>query len=141
MIKISKKFVTGFTLIELMIVVAIVSIIAAVAYPSYTASVTKTRRADAKGALMGFAQAMERHFTENNTYEGAASGGDTGAPSIYPTGVPIDGGQKFYDLTIEAATVTTYTLRATPVNGQAGDGNLEITHTGAKTWDGNAGWD
>lgn len=132
----------GFTLIELMIALAIVAIIASIAYPAYTDSTTKARRADAKGAMMGFAQAMERHFTENNTYLGAANGGgNTGAPGIYPTEAPIDGNQKHYDLTIQAATATSYTLRATPKNGQAGDGNLEITHTGVKTWDGNAGWD
>ncbi|MCG8537230.1 MAG: type IV pilin protein [Pseudomonadales bacterium] len=141
-IKFSTGTKSGFTLIELMIVVAIIAIIATVAYPAYTESSKKARRADAKGAMMGFSQAMERHFTENNTYLGAANGGgNTGAPGIYPSEAPIDGGQKFYDLTIQAATATTYTLRATPKNGQAGDGNLEITHTGVKTWDGNAGWD
>lgn len=126
----------GFTLIELMIVVAIIAIIASVAYPSYTDSVQKTRRADAKAVLLGFAQAMERHFTENNSYLGAANaGGNTGSPGIYPSEAPIDGGTKFYDLTITAATATTFTLRATPKGGQAGDGILEILNTGQKRWD------
>ena len=58
----------GFTLVELMIAVAIVGILASIAYPSYQDSVRKSRRADAKGALLGFANAMERHFTENNSY-------------------------------------------------------------------------
>ena len=99
----------------------------------------KARRADARGAMEGFAQAMERHFTANNTYLGAASGGgNTGAPGIYPTEAPLDGGTKYYDLNIQAATATTYTLRATPKNGQAGDGMLELDNTGAKRWDANA---
>lgn len=129
---------SGYTLMELMIVVAIVAIIAMVAYPSYQDSVRKTRRADAKGALDGLAQAMERHFTANNTYLGAATGGgNTGAPAIYPTQAPIEGSTKYYNLTIQAATATTYTLRATPIGGQVGDGMLEIDNTGARRWDAN----
>lgn len=129
----------GFTLMELMIVVAIIGILAAFAYPSYENSVKKSRRADAKGALDGFAQAMERYFTANNTYLGAATGGaNTGAPAIYSTESPIDGSTKFYNLTIQAATATTFTLRATPKNAQAGDGMLEIDNTGARRWDANA---
>ena len=72
----------GFTLIELMVTVAIVGILAAIAYPSYQSSVIKSRRADAEGVLLGLANAMERHFTESNTYLGAGTT-DTGAPSIY----------------------------------------------------------
>jgi len=130
----------GFTLMELMIVVAIISIIATIAYPSYQNSVKKARRGDAKGAMEGLAQAMERHFTANNTYLGAGTtGGNTGAPTIYPTQSPIDGGTKFYNLTIQAATATTFTLRATPINGQVGDGMLELDNTGARRWDADNG--
>jgi type IV pilus assembly protein PilE len=133
----------GFTLIELMIVVAIVGILAMVAYPSYDSSIKKTRRADAQGALQGLAQAMERHFTSNNTYLGAATGGgNTGAPGIFPSESPLDGSTKFYNLTISAATATTFTLRAAPKGGQAGDGNMELDNTGAKRWDsGDDGFD
>ena len=132
----------GFTLIELMITVAIVAILAAIAVPAYNSSVAKSRRADAKSALMSFAQAMERHYTVNNTYAGAANaGGDTGAPAIFPTEAPIDGSTKFYDLTITAADVDSFTLRAAPKGAQAGDGNLEIDNTGVKRWDGNVGWE
>ena len=128
----------GFTLMELMIVVAIVAIIAAIGYPSYQASVRKAHRADGKGALEGLAQAMERYFTANNTYLGAAAGGgNTGAPTIYPTEAPLDGNNKLYNLTIQAATATTFTVRATPKNGQAGDGLLELDNTGARRWDAN----
>ncbi len=128
----------GFTLIELMIVVAVIAILAAIGYPAYTESTKKARRADAKSALMGFAQSMERHYTANNTYEGAASGGnDTGAPDIFPTEAPLDGSTKFYNLTINAADASSFTLRATPKGGQAGDGILEITNTGVKRWDEN----
>lgn len=129
----------GFTLIELMIVVAIIGIIAAIAYPSYTNHVEKTRRSDAQGALMGLAAAMERHYATNNSYEGAASGGaDTGAPAIYPDEAPLDGNAKYYDLTIQAADATSFTLRAAPKGAQAGDGMLELDSTGARRWDSDA---
>ena len=131
----------GFTLIELMIVVAIIAILASVAFPSYQASIKKSRRGDAQGALVAFAAAMERHFTENQTkgYKEAATGkGDTGAPRIFPTEAPLGGGaDKYYDLTIQAANETSYTLRATPKNAQAGDGFLELLSTGARRWDEN----
>jgi type IV pilus assembly protein PilE len=132
----------GFTLIELMIVVAIIGIIAAIAYPNYTEYVERARRTDAQGALMGLAAAMERHRTANGTYLGAGSP-DSGAPSIYADESPIDGAPKFYDLTIDDGSVvanvtaTTYVLIATPKNAQAGNGILTLSHTGARGWDEN----
>lgn len=131
----------GFTLIEIMIVVAIVGILAALAIPAYQDQVASSRRADAQGALMGLAQAMERSYTENGTYLGLAeSGNNTGAPTIFPDEAPIDGATKFYDLTISAATASSYTVRATPKNAQAGDGNLELDSTGAKRWGSKTCW-
>lgn len=129
----------GFTLIELMIVVAIVGILAGIAWPSYQEHVRTTRRADAQGALMGLAQAMERHYTENGTYKKAAAGDkDTGAPGIFPTQAPLDGGAKFYNLLIVKPTDgTTYTLQAKPIagSGQASDGILQLNSAGQKAWD------
>ena len=125
----------GFNLIELMIVVAIVGLIAAFAYPSYLQQMQKTRRADCSGALTSLGSEMERFFTVNNTYLGAAAGGaDTGAPAIFPTTCPVDGGAATYNLTIQAATGSTYSLRAAPINQQANDkcGTLTLTNTGLK---------
>lgn len=128
----------GFTLLEVIVAVAIVAILAAIAYPSYQSSVRKSRRSDAEGALVGLSNAMERQFTVNSTYAGNAAGGaDTGAPTIYPPQSPIDGSTKYYGLTINAATASSYTLRATPIGGQVGDGYLELDNTGARRWDKN----
>ncbi|KUJ79644.1 general secretion pathway protein GspH [Microbulbifer flavimaris] len=126
----------GFTLIELMIVVAIVAILAAVAWPSYQNQVRSTNRADAQGALLGLAQAMERHFTQNGTYEAAAvSDADTGAPQIFPTESPLDGANKTYDLRITAADGSSYVLQAQPKGSQAADGIVQLSSSGEKVWD------
>jgi type IV pilus assembly protein PilE len=107
--------------------------------PSYTDHVSKTRRADAQGALMGLSNAMERFFTQNSTYVGAATPPLPAAPlpAIFPSQSPIDGGTPYYDLTIRAATATTYTLRAAPIagTGQAMDGLIELDSTGVRRWD------
>ena len=139
-----KQIQQGFTLIELMITVAIVGILASIAYPSYQDSVMKSRRADVKGVLLGLANAMERRFTETNSYCDAGGAGgadscgagtnDTGTPSIYT--IPPETA-NFYTVTISVATASTYTLRATPTGAQAGNGILEITQTGARRWDRN----
>ena len=134
----SKKYSHAFSLIELLIVIAIVGILSSIAYPSYVDSVERSRRSDAQSGLLGFANAMQRFHTENNTFVGAADGGaTTGTPAIYTATLPTEGNNVFYNLTIEAATASTYTLRATPVNSQAGDGYLEVLHTGARRWDRN----
>ena len=125
--KINFKAQKGFTLIELMVVVSIIGILVSIAYPNYQDSVTRSRRADAKGALLGFANAMERHFTETNSYCNAAVTvsdtclAATGTPTIYSATSPVDGGAAYYNLTISAATATTYTLSATRTGTQAND--------------------
>lgn len=122
---------SGFTLIEVMIVVVIIGIIASIAYPSYQEHVRKTKRADAQAALMELAQFMERHYTANGRYLTAANA----APVLPFTTTPKDGGSKTYDLSFAAApTANAYTLRAVPANSMIGDkcGTLTLSSTGAK---------
>jgi len=125
----------GFNLVELLVVVSIVAIIAAIAYPSYTEQVRKSRRAECAGALTSLANTMERFFTVNSTYLGTADGGaDTGAPAIFGTTCPVDGGTATYNLTITSATASAYALQAAPTGAQYADkcGTLTLTSTGLK---------
>ena len=128
--RISAGHVSGFTLIEVMIVVAIVGILSAIAYPSYQQHVRSSRRADAQAALSELAQFMERRFTETNSY--AAAG-----PLPF-TQSPRDG-TAVYNLTLPAVAANTFTLQAGPIAGgpQVGDGNMQLAETGAKLWDRN----
>lgn len=126
----------GFSLLELMIVVAIVGIIAAIAYPSYQEQMRKTRRADCSGALAGLGNAMQRFFTVNSTYLGAAVGGaNNGAPAVFLATCPSDGGTPTYNLSIQVpAAGSTFTLQAVPIGVQAADkcGTLTLSNTGLK---------
>lgn len=132
----------GFSLIELMIVVAIVSIIASVAYPSYQESIAKSRRADAQANLLELAQFMERFYTTNNTYQNITTTPPS-APVLPFDESPKDGTNKHYDLALSAITATSFTLTATPKNSMNGDkcGNLTLTHTGVKGKSGSADLD
>lgn len=126
------KKVKGFTLIELMIVIAIVGIITAIAYPSYTEYVRETRRANATVALSSLAGAMERFYTTNNTYVGTASGG---IPTIFTDQSPVDGGDAEYDLRVTATGSDSYTIQAQRTGIQTGDdcGDFQLTQTGAQS--------
>ncbi len=120
---------SGFTLIEVMIVVAIVSVLAAVAYPAYTRHTLKANRSNAQAILMETAQFMERYYSANNTYVDAAV-----VSAVVPKGAT--GTNIKYNVTFSVTpTASAYTVQAAPVNGQGSDacGTLTLAHTGAQT--------
>lgn len=122
----SRVSVQGFTLVELIIAVAVVTILATVALPSYREHVAASRRADAKSALLAAAQALERYYTERGTYVGAT----LGSTGLYPATSP----QGYYTMAITTLSVDGYTLRATRSGGQTGDkcGNYTYNQAGTK---------
>lgn len=123
----------GFTLIEVMIVVVIVAILAAVAIPSYQDSVRKTRRADAKEALMRIAALQERYFFTNNQYGTLAQLGLTSTTKVSSQ-------EGFYEVEIITTpgctnTKTCFTLQAVAVGAQLGDTRCRtftLNHVGKK---------
>ena len=118
----------GFTLIELMIVVAIVAILTAIAYPSYTHYIIKTRRSAAKACLSEYANYMERYYTTNLTYTGAVN-------QVFDCESTAQTGNYYTwsDPTIPAGG-SAYTLSAVPTGAQNDTecGTLSLDWTGKR---------
>lgn len=104
----------GFTLIELMIVIMIIGVLAAIAYPSYQGHVIKTRRAAAAACALEVSQFMERFYTTNLRYVD----GSGNAPALPSMQCRTDIAQ-FYTLQLSGTTATAYTVQAVPQGQQA----------------------
>ncbi len=132
-----RKRLLGFTLIELMITIAVIGILAAVALPSYQEHVRRTNRAEAKGILLEMAQLLERNFTEANRYDLKSDATNFTLPV---TQSPKTGTAK-YTIQLSPGTLTrnTYTLEAVPTGAMSNDAcaTLTLTHTGIKGVSGN----
>lgn len=136
----------GITIIELLVALAILAILSAVAFPLYDRYVMRGYRTQAMTEVQNCAMAMERFFTVNFTYVGAA---DDGGGNPIASGPPLAttcnsvsprNGNVRYNITITAAA-DTFTLTGTATGAQAGDGNLAIDSTGARFWDRNTDGD
>jgi type IV pilus assembly protein PilE len=129
----------GFTLIELMIALAIMGILASVAYPTYTAYVNRTYRAQARATLLEASHYLERYYAANGTYTGAALPArlTTSPPGLNASAAGAATGAR-YTITVASAAATGYTLRAIP---QSTDdcGALGLDQAGRQTADGATG--
>ena len=143
----------GFTLIEVMIVVAIIGILAAVAYPSYQDYTLRAGRADGKAKLMEILQAQERFYSQNQRYIAALNGNPSAAP---PTGLgyatnPVISDEGRYSIAAAACgagagqtIASCVILTATPIGAQANDaacGNLTLNSRGERGRSGNGDLD
>jgi type IV pilus assembly protein PilE len=132
-----RRRLLGFTLIELMITVAIVAILAAIAFPSFMDQIRKSRRAAAQSVLMDIAAKQHQVFLDTRSYASAAN---TAAVAAAPLKVSVPSDvTSYYDLdvavTTPAAAPPTFTARAIPKSGQSSDkcGTMTLTETGTKT--------
>lgn len=131
---VSSRRVHGFTLVEMVIVVLIISVLAAIAYPAYQNHVIKTRREAAKGCLMEMQQFMERYYTTNLRYDQSMTGGIAVALPPCQAGTDVT---NHYQVALDGApTRTTYRLRAVPQGRQATVdtycGTMSINNQGVK---------
>lgn len=133
----------GFTLIELMIAVAVIAILTTIAYPSYQNYVRKGHRSAAQAQMLHIADRQAQYLLDARNY----AVGPTALADLNIT-IPVDVATR-YTITVKNAsngdtpsTPPTYTVTATPIAGgsQAPDGVLTLTHTGAKTHAGNPKW-
>ena len=149
--RLNLKCQTGFSLIELMITVAIVGLLAAVALPSYNSSVMKGKRAEGRTALLELMQQQERYLTQNNCYLGFTNTSGTVAVVTPPSTCPTPNTVPFKTYSGDTATNPNYYLSAAACTGSSVSecvmltatlrngltdvayGNVQLLSTGAKT--------
>jgi type IV pilus assembly protein PilE len=139
--------VWGFTLIEVMVVVAIIAILSSIAWPSYSAYMRRSHRSDAQQLLAGIANREAQFLLDSRMYTNVigATGlnANTERWSCTPTAAPTSCSTGAYTVTIavdNAAAPPTFVVTATAKGTQVPDGNLTINQAGAKTRAGNPGW-
>lgn len=125
----------GFTLIEILIVVAVVAIIAAIAWPSYQNQLRKGRRADTQAFMMDIANREQAYLLDQRSY---ATGG-TALSNLNVT-VPSTVSPYYTVAVADGPAVPGFTITATPSGIQAADGVLTLDSTGQKTRNGVSGW-
>lgn len=125
----------GFTLIELMIAVAILAIVAAVALPIYNQYSDRTYRSEAMADILACAQGLEQYSARNFGYTGADA--EFAAGNICD---PESVAQGRYNFNIAVPDANSFTITATPIGPMAGDGDLTYNQAGQRTWDGNPTW-
>ncbi len=129
----------GFTLIELMVVVAIIAVLTSIAVPSYARYVVRGARTAAQTELLQLAAIQEKIYLNSNSYTAdvtTAYNGNATTGGLGKTGGQTSDGK--YTITIGGlgANSQTYTLTATPVAGlgQADDGNITVSENGQRCW-------
>jgi type IV pilus assembly protein PilE len=145
----SKTGTAGFTLIELMITVAIVGILATIAATSYQSQVMRSRRTDARTAILDLAGREEKLFSTTNVYSPSPLALGYGTAATFPappSGIPVGGsGTDYYNVSVvtpdtlyQAGAANTYVIVATPIatTSQAGDtacASLSVNQLGQQT--------
>jgi len=129
-----RKLNRGVTLMELLIVMVIIGLLAAIAMPAYRTYVIRGNRADAKAALLLVSSALERCYTRYNSYNDAAC----------TVTLPHLSSERHYQVTAPTRTAIAFTLTATPQAGQAGDtdcANFSLTSSNVKSVSGTKPWE
>ena len=129
----NRQLAKGFTLIELMIVIAIIGILAAIAIPNYQSYVMKSRRATAQTEMMTIANKEQEYLLNMRVYADKVT--IVSAGYTYPSNLT---NYYSYDVTVDNTSTPTYTITFTAINGQASDGNLVVMSDGTKTRGGSA---
>jgi type IV pilus assembly protein PilE len=131
--------IRGFTLLEIMIVVAIVGILAAIVLPAYQSQVRKGNRSAAQQFILDVATKQQQILMDSRSYVAVADGNFGNKPSDTPPGVGIpqpsstNGKYTFSVTVVNTATPPTFTITAAAINSQSVDGNLSLDQAGNKT--------